>query len=330
MEGHFEFGQATRAIEMERISKKRKSIRNTIRIASIIVVAALGFAFREDIRNAINPKRDSEKTLAASIDNNRKSKDNAQVSISKKWELPSQLQEISALSRIDDNRLACVQDEEGIIFVFDLVRKSVEKKVIFGGPGDYEGLAIVGESGWVLRSDGRLFNVSSINAEKPVVREYKTPLTASHNTEGLCYDAKNNRLLVAVKEGDRAHTGKKGIYAFDLQTKTMTQQPAYIIDLQNEEIVKASGSSKKKAKEGNEFMPSGIAIHPVSGDIYVTEGRNPKLMVMDAEGNIKQVYKLDKSDFNQPEGITFSSTGNLYISNEGTKKPGNILEVKLK
>ncbi|MEH6408144.1 MAG: hypothetical protein V7767_12765, partial [Leeuwenhoekiella sp.] len=58
-------------------------------------------------------------------------------------------------------------------------------------------------------------------------------------------------------------------------------------------------------------------------------GVRPKLLVLDKNGKPKHVYKLDHDDFNQPEGLTFSPSGKLYISNEGHKDPGNILEVEL-
>ena len=38
----------------------------------------------------------------------------------KSWELPKKLIEISGLSYIDKHRLACVQDEKGNIYVFNL------------------------------------------------------------------------------------------------------------------------------------------------------------------------------------------------------------------
>jgi hypothetical protein len=53
------------------------------------------------------------------------------------------------------------------------------------------------------------------------------------------------------------------------------------------------------------------------------------LLILDQSGAVKKLYQLEKSSFNQPEGITFSPTGDMYISNEGSKQPGNILHVTL-
>ncbi len=246
------------------------------------------------------------------------------ITIVKKWDMPKDLTEISGLSYIDGQRFACVQDELGKIFIYNVTSSSVEKEISFGAAGDYEGLAVVGETIWVLRADGKLFEVSNMNAAKPSVKEYSTHLTMKQDPEGLCYDKKNNRLLVVIKGADPATDNYKGIYAFDLNSKEMDQQPVFKIDLQNK--VFGNGSDKKKR---NTINPSDISIHPVSGDMYIIDGRNPQLLIIDARGNIKKLYGLNSKDFSQPEGITFNPAGDLFITNEGAKQPGNILQVKI-
>ena len=267
--------------------------------------------------------------LMANTEKAKWEKDDVQVSpaisIEKRWNMPKQLLEISGLSNIDDSRFACVQDEQGTIFIYNIASSSIEKEIPFGGVGDYEGLAVVGETVWVLRADGKLFEVKNINAEKPSVKEYGTHLTIKQDSEGLCYDKKNNRLLIAIKGAELAAEDYKGIYAFDLSTKKMDQKPVFKIDLLNE-VFENNGSGKKKKGSMN---PSGIAIHPLNGDMYLTDGRNSKLLITDAAGKIKKLYQLRTSDFPQPEGITFNAAGDLFISNEGAKQPGNILQIKI-
>ena len=256
--------------------------------------------------------------------NNRKESTNVAITIVKKWNMPKDLTEISGISYIDGQRFACVQDELGKIFIYNATLSSVEKEISFGVPGDYEELAMVGETIWVLRADGKLFEVSNMNAAKPSVKEYSTQLTTKQDPEGLCYDKKNNRLLIAIKGAEPGTENYKGIYAFDLDSKKMDQQPVFKIDLQNK--VFGNGSDKKKR---NTINPSGISIHPVSGDMYIIDGRNPQLLITDAGGNIKNLYRLNSNEFAQPEGITFNSAGDLFIANEGTKQPGNIVQVKI-
>jgi DNA-binding beta-propeller fold protein YncE len=250
---------------------------------------------------------------------------NAAITIIRKWNMPKELTEISGLSYIDDKRFACVQDELGKIFIYNIASSSVEKEIPFGTTGDYEGLAVVGETVWVLRADGKLYEVSNINTTKPSVKEHTTHLTMKQDSEGLCFDKKNNRLLIAIKGAELSTEDYKGIYAFDLVTKKMDQKPVFKIDLMNK-VFESNGTGKKKKGSIN---PSGIAIQPINGDMYITDGRNAKLLITDAAGKIKSLYQLNTNEFAQPEGISFNAAGDLFIANEGTKQPGNILQVKI-
>jgi uncharacterized protein YjiK len=244
--------------------------------------------------------------------------------VEKKWNLPGQLREVSGISYIGKERLACIQDEEGKIFIYHTGKEKVEEEIDFGPSGDYEGIAIVGQTAFVVRSDGTLYEVQDYRGKKPVVRIHETVLTAKHNVEGLCYDEKNNRLLLAIK-GKEAHTDAyKGIYAFDLKTSQLSKNPVYKIDLEHK-----IWKEVKAKKDKDLFQPSGIAIHPQTGDIYIVEGSHPKLLIMDRGGKIKALHPLTGSAFEQPEGITFSPSGEMYISNEGGKGQGNILLVNL-
>jgi hypothetical protein len=255
---------------------------------------------------------------------NGKESTDATITIVKKWNMPKELTEISGLSYIDGQKFACVQDELGKIFIYNAASSSVEKEILFGAAGDYEGLAVVGETVWVLRADGKLFEVSNVNAAKPLVKEYGTHLTLKQDPEGLCYDKKNNRLLIVIKGAEPGSETYKGIYAFDLNSRKMDQQPVFKIDLQNKMF--ANDPDKKKKSTIN---PSDISIHPVSGDMYIIDGRNPQLLITDAAGNIRKLYGLNSKEFAQPEGITFNLAGDLFMANEGTKQPGNIVQVKI-
>ena len=248
------------------------------------------------------------------------------ITITKRWDMPTSLKEISGLSYIDSDRFACVQDELGTIFIYNTKTSGIEKEISFAGMGDYEGLTMVNEIVWVVRSDGKLFEVNNITSGKPVVKEYSTHLTMAQNVEGLCYDKNNNRLLLAIKDNEPGNVEYKGIYSFDLATRKMPAEPVFKIDMQNK--VFGNGGSNKKKGSG-EIMPSDIAIHPVTKEIYITDGRNAKLLILDADGTIKKLYQLNKNDFSQPEGLTFKPNGEMLIANEGVKQPGNILNVKI-
>lgn len=248
----------------------------------------------------------------------------AQVQITSRWELPKELVEISAIAFTNDEEVACIQDELGSIFIYNLASRQITRTVPFAGHGDYEGIAAVGSTIYVMKSQGTLYEVANYTSAQPTVTQYQTGLTAKQDVEGLTYDHRNNRLLLAIKGDEPGNPDYKGIYAFDLATKKMNGAPVYKIPL-NDPVLDEGG----KNHESDRIRPSDLVVHPSTGDIYVLEGTKPKLLILDASGKPKQIYKLKNSDFPQPEGINFNKKGELFISNEGRQHKGTILKVEL-
>src|SRR6218665_1128781 len=74
--------------------------------------------------------------------------------------LPDTLHEISGVTCIDSLTLGCIQDENGILFIYDLEKREIKSQFTFELDGDYEGLAKVNNDMYVLRSDGAIFEVN--------------------------------------------------------------------------------------------------------------------------------------------------------------------------
>lgn len=289
-------------------------------IALIVIPLALAVVFRFvswDKKNGSGKGSDkSEKIDLLAPDKDQEAK----VIIT--WILPRELLEVSGIAWLDADHFACVQDEAGTVYLFNIRQNKIDKEIPFGSKGDYEGIAIAGNTIYVLRADGVIFGIENYSSDQRKVKMYTTTLAKKQDSESLTYDKKNNRLLVAVKAADPNSQDYKGIYAFDLATKKMSATPVFKIDL-NHPVFKG----EKKAK--NAISPSDIEIHPLTGEIYVLEGSNPKLLIMSDQGNIRTLYKLKGPDFPQPEGLSFGPDGKMYISNEGNETEGNILQVEL-
>lgn len=298
-------------------------MRTAIKLSLIILLVVLAaFIIRISTGNTDSPdeKKRQDKTIH-SIQNHNTSR----VLIEQKWDLPSILKEVSAIGYLDPDRMVCVQDEDGLLFIYNIRSSEIEKEIPFAGPGDYEGLALVGKTAYVLRSDGIIFEIKEFyTSQKPLVTEHKTTLSEKQNTEGLCYDSRNNRLLIAIKGFEPDTKDYKGIYAFDLENNKFVSTPVFKIDLKND-IFKDITKGKKDAV----INPSGIALNPGTGDLYIIEATRPKMIIMNKDGRITSLIPLKGKEFSQPEGVIFDTEGNLYISNEGKKNPGNILKVKL-
>lgn len=242
------------------------------------------------------------------------------VSIIKKWDMPDLLKEVSGIAYMGDQRFACVQDERGSIFIFNTVTNKIEREISFGQSGDYEGIALQGNTAYVVRADGRIFEVDMNAQEKPRVKEHRTSLTVKQNVECIAYDISKKRLLLAIKDDEPGGQRYKGIYAYDLAKSAFNDEPVFRINLDDTLIA----ATKKKT-----VMPSSLAIHPGTGEMYITDGPQSQLLILDKEGKVSRLLQLGKN-FPQPEGLTFGSKEEIYISNEGSKEPGNIIQVEIK
>lgn len=287
------------------LRKNENSIAFIIVASVLILVSFLWFAFKNP---SINPRLEKEN-----------------YTIIHKWEMPKELDEISGISWVSEDKLACVQDEEGIIFIYNLKKSEVEKKINFAKSGDYEGIAIADSTAYVLRSDGVLFEVNNYLSDDFTVETYVTPFSGKNNMESLTFDSKNNRLLIVPKNKDLDADDYLGIYVFNLETKKLQEKPIFQINF--DDPIFENNSKKKGSKKI--INPSDIAIHPKTGNHYILEGKNPQLLILDPQGKPLEIYNLLKKSFNQAEGIIFSPEGTMYIGNEGKKGTANILEVTL-
>jgi uncharacterized protein YjiK len=241
------------------------------------------------------------------------------------------LQEISGLTFSSNHKsLITLQDEAGILFWLNRDNGAIEKQITFKvDGGDFEDLATVGETIYVLRSKGVISAIENTEDEKnlKVTVFDKTPLQKTADTEGLCYDEKNNRLLITCK-GATGDPFSRAIWSFDLKTKQYATTPVFEISLkQIQAYLNTQNVDKEEFKKFFEptetefnFGPSAIAIHPKTGDYYILSSVGKILLLTDTSGKIKGIEKLQKKIHAQPEGIIFDTDATFYISNEGKKE----------
>lgn len=239
--------------------------------------------------------------------------------------LPAVLHEISGITVIDTSTIAAIQDENGVLFFFDLEKGSVRRHFFFHADGDYEGIARVGKTIYVLRSDAVLYEIPDYEEGEFTRTYYRLGLPAAES-EGLCYDSGNNRLLIAPKSNiEDAKKSRRVVYGFDLKKKKLIEKPVIKFDLSEirkyaeDYLPDLTVPGKKKAKKEFqiELRPSAIAIHPLTNRLYVISAIEKLLFVFNMEGSVEHIERFDPQLFNQPEGITFLDNGDMLISNEG-------------
>jgi uncharacterized protein YjiK len=250
--------------------------------------------------------------------------------------LSSVLREISGLSIIDSSTLACVQDEKGVVFIFDLASNQITKQIYFNEGGDYEGICKVDQTLYVLKSNGTIYKIANFETSS-FADTINFKAISSDDNEGICYDQKNNRLLIAPKTRSGKDSGfrkKQMIYAYDLNLNQQLTEPAYEIKIADvamfmvdDNLIKAKKSKKKNKLilPQISLIPSEIAIHPVTGKLYLLSAEDHRLFVFDSTGKVEYVENLDPIMLNQPEGMAFFENGDMLISNESGNKYPTIL-----
>lgn len=241
-------------------------------------------------------------------------------------ELPAELREISGLSLTGKKgQLAAIGDEKGQVFFIDEKSGAIERAPVFREKGDFEDLVMLGDSIWCVKSDGDLFKLTGLDESTPTFEKYESGFLDPErdDVEGLCFDEKNNRLLLACKGMTDSFKVRRFI-AFDLKTKQFAPEPAFSLDPCDVEKAMPGG------KKGKPFSPSGLAIHPTTGEVYVISSVGKMMAVLSPEGILKKAMKLDKELLPQPEGIAFAPDGTLYLSSEGKKGTGVILVFDMK
>jgi len=238
--------------------------------------------------------------------------------------LPKQLNEISGLAVTGDDRLFSHNDEIGTVYEIDIETGKILNQFYLGKKKlkkDFEGIAAVNDSLFLVTSSGVLYKFDIPGDERNV--EYikvKTFLSAKFNVEGLCYDKATNSLLLVCKEyAGKNLTEYKAIYAFDLSTYILNEEPRFLINL----------DSLKNKFNINNFSPTGIEVHPNSGNFFILSSHEKVIIEISSNGELLNAVKLKSKNHRQPEGIAFLSDLSLLISDEGKGKKAKVTFITL-
>lgn len=244
--------------------------------------------------------------------------------------LARELVEVSGLAyNIKESTLMVVNDELGYIYEIDKDNGSILTKKKFANFGDYEGIEFMNDDLIVCRSNGFIYMYDQEHED--TYKMIQLSVTSKNNIEGITYDADNNQILLACKGVPTVpdlieNTKGKLVCIYDIESENLLEEPFILIKDKHlkksvDKIYDGLGLTDnqleklKKRVEG--FAPSGLAIHPINGELYILSAQKSLIVVVDKEREIKHIHFLDQDLHVQPEGICFTPSGDMYVSNEG-------------
>ena len=230
--------------------------------------------------------------------------------------MPDDLKEISGIAFNGEryDRVYAIEDEDGWLYRYEFENGEV-KKLKFAKRGDYEDIAFTDSLVIILKSDGTLYtiNINQIEHEKlDTVIEMKDVLPKGEY-ESLYMDKPMHQMYTICKncKGD----------------KEVKKSSGYILEFKPDGEIFETGQFSLNVRdierlakvENIHFQPSAMAKNKFTNEWYFLSSANNALVVTDFNFQVKAVYPLPKSAFEQPEGIAFDNEGNLYISDEKSK-----------
>ncbi|HEV7782180.1 MAG TPA: SdiA-regulated domain-containing protein [Chitinophagaceae bacterium] len=226
----------------------------------------------------------------------------------------TKLLEISGIAYDTKNNVfLAIQDESNYLFFLDRENKTVKEALLFGDVADYEDVALYNGTPYILRSDGTIFKFvkDSATGKTFSLEVGESRVGGEKDFESMYTDTARNALVVICKNCKIDDENSVSAFAFYPDSIGYDDKALYTID--------AKKIRELSPKSSGKFQPSAAAIHPKTNDLYIVSSASNQLAVTDLDGKVKSVYRLSPKLFPQPEGITFRSDGDMYISNEGLK-----------
>ncbi len=232
-------------------------------------------------------------------------------------ELGRSLREISGLAITEDGRLFAHDDERATVYELDphtgrrLRRFHLGRPVV---PGDFEGLAVEGDTFYLITSRGVLYRF-----REPAARDVTafgavdTGVGARCEVEGLAYDPVDGMLLAPCKTVPPREAPYLVIYRL---TTGPRPRPASVLRVPLARL-EAFGLPAS-------FHPSGIEVDPRTRTIVLISARDRVVLELSRDLRIVDAVRLRQHRHPQMEGVAFAPDGSLLIADEGRSGRGRL------
>ncbi len=222
--------------------------------------------------------------------------------------LPLELDEISGVAYYaKDSSIFAINDEKG--WLYKLKKGSNGLRWKFSKGADFEDLVLLDSAFYVLQSNGNIIRLTFDTKNNIVVQQYtfEQQEGVKNEFEILYFDSTRQKLILVCKDCESDKKKSLTTFSFDPFSGQYTGSD---FSINVEKIAESIGEEKIR------FKPSAAAINPKNGLLYIVSAINEMIVITDVNGNFKNSFKVDKGIFKQPEGITFTPSGDMIISNE--------------
>lgn len=238
--------------------------------------------------------------------------------------LPPALDEISGIVYYPkDKSILAINDEVGWLYKIHLKEDPDIQKWKYSNGADFEDLVLIDSTFYVLESNGNIIGFKFLRPDSVSAKEFVFPAPGKNEFEILYHHPGEKKLILLCKDCEIDNKNSLTAFAFDLDSMAYSSSPAFVIDIRKIEDL----LDEKRLR----FKPSAAAIHPLTKELYIISSINKVLVISGVNGIPKKVYKVSPRIYKQPEGLTFTSKGDLIISNESADiGAANILFFKYK
>lgn len=224
--------------------------------------------------------------------------------------LPEELDEISGIAYYPkDTSVFAIVDEDGLLYKIPIRNPPAFRKWRFDKKGDFEDLVLKDSVFYALVSNG---DIESIHFKGDSIFTERTDFAGGGKTtnefESLYLDEKTNSLVLVCKECEADSKKTITMYAYGLSDSVKDYRPFQVID--------AVPIALDMLKEKIHIKPSAIAMNPITNELYMLSSLHHALIILSPKGKYKQLFLLDPGIYKQAEGIAFTPSGDMLITNE--------------
>lgn len=213
-----------------------------------------------------------------------------------------------------DSSVFAISDEDGFLYKVHLTKNYNIQRWYFDKNHDYESVCFKNKIFYVLASNGDI-HALKFSPKGDTLTTQTTVFDPSGKKgdefESLYYDPEKQSFILLCKNCKEDKDDEVSAWGYNADSGSFTPS---VFKIPTGPIANKLNIRKFK------FEPSAATINPLTGDLWILSSVNGILVVTGRNGNCKEAYKLNPSIFTQPEGITFTPSGDLIISNEAGNK----------